>query len=183
MVDLAPLPTDHEAISFVWLYTNHQIPYEIIVPVIDLQRSESRGASYFFVLLAVVMVFSGCGEEAESWVERPLEQDAMTETVGTELGTNEVEIMMSTAGDRRVEIEVTGGAADTLEWESLKQARFVGDAAERAVERIATEYEHASSIQTLQINFAKKTDLGMGSMTIARRYEYGQADISEYVNP
>ena len=107
----------------------------------------------------------------------------MAEIVGAELGTNDVQIMMSAAGDRRVEIEVTGGVADTLDWKSLKQARFVGDSAERAVERIATEYEHASSVQTLQINFAKKTDLGMGSMTVAKRYEYDQADISEYVNP
>jgi len=129
------------------------------------------------------MVVTGCGEEVASWVERPPEQGAMAEIVGAELGTNDVQIMMSAAGDRRVEIEVTGGVADTLDWKSLKQARFVGDSAERAVERIATEYEHASSVQTLQINFAKKTDLGMGSMTVAKRYEYDQADISEYVNP
>ena len=145
-----------------------QILHEIIVSVLDLQYSQRGRAPFLSVLLAVVMgvtgcmVVTGCGEEVESWVERPLEQDAMTEIVGPELGTNDVEIMMSTAGDRRVEIEVTGGAADTLDWESLKQARFVGDSAERAVERLAAEYEHASSIQTLQINFAKTTDLGMG---------------------
>lgn len=151
--------------------------------VATLLLFSKRVVSFHSVLFALVILTSGCGDEAESWVERPLEQDAVTEIVGAELGENDVEIMMGTSGDRRVEIEVTGGAADTLDWESLKQARFVGDSAERAVERIATEYEHASSIQTLEINFAKKTDLGMGAVTMAKKYEYDQSDIREYVNP
>lgn len=135
------------------------------------------------LLLAFAVVASGCGEKKASWAEQPLEQDDVAAAVAPELGENAVEVMMSTAGDRRVEIDVTGGAADSLDWESLKQARFVGDAADRAVERLANGYEHAPSIQTLRINFTKKADLGVGNASLAKTYKYDQNDISEYLRP
>jgi len=141
------------------------------------------GIGFVSLLFAFTVMISGCGEEKGSWVERPMEQDAIAKVVAPELGANTAEVMMSTAGDRRVEIEVTGGAADSLDWESLKQARFVGDDADRAVERIATEYEHAPSIQTLRINFTKKTEFGVGNASLAKKYEYDRSDISTYLNP
>ena len=149
------------------------------------QKSQSSLLSLLLAssLFAVAVVISGCEEKRESWAEQPLEQDDVAAAVAPELGENTAEVMMSTAGDRRVEIEVTGGAADSLDWESLKQARFVGDAADRAVERIATEYEHAPSIQTLRINFAKKTEFGVGNAFLAKKYEYDRSDISTYLNP
>jgi len=85
------------------------------------------GAGFVSLLLAFTVVISGCGEEKGSWVERPMEQDAIAEVVAPELGANTAAIMMSTEGNRRVEIEVTGGAADSLDWASLKQARFAAD--------------------------------------------------------